>query len=376
MAEIYIAIDGVKMKKIIRKCSSLFLRAKGYSSYISYQLYDEIIEDFFENKKYSIFEKIWAYRHGFLSDKLGLYNLNSSNYKNYLSDFAYYKMHPINGRYSAWIDDKLTLRYTLYNFSDYLPDYYFQLNKGTVLKLADCPSYLENEIDGIIELLREKEKLAVKLLSGGCGIGFYKLSFKNKEFYLNNVSISLHDLKSFLNSLESYLITEYIEAHDSIRKIYDVTPNALRIVTINPDKEEPRILFSLIRFGNAKTGMVDNTYAGWLFSKINIDNGAFENPKMYIDGKAVSQLKHPDTGVDLTGTIPYWPTIKEKTIEIAKALPQLVYMGFDVIVTNNGLKIIEINSLPAITSIQEYVPFMEEEESRRFFTNILERNTK
>ena len=58
---------------------------------------------------------------------------------------------------------------------------------------------------------------------------------------------------------------------------------------------------------------------------------------------------HPDTGVPISGTIPYW----EETIcivkEIASGMPQLQYFGFDVAITENGPKIIEVNVFPDYT---------------------------
>lgn len=39
-------------------------------------------------------------------------------------------------------------------------------------------------------------------------------------------------------------------------------------------------------------------------------------------------------------------------------MPQLSYLGFDIIITDDGFKIIEINSLSALTFLAYYNPFL------------------
>ena len=57
-------------------------------------------------------------------------NLDNNDYSQYISSAQYYGMHPINGMYSKWIDDKLTLKYLCRNSSQniYLPEYYFMID--------------------------------------------------------------------------------------------------------------------------------------------------------------------------------------------------------------------------------------------------------
>ncbi|WP_276911949.1 hypothetical protein [Hallella colorans] len=45
--------------------------------------------------------------------------------KQYLSTAEYASLHPLNGAYSTWIDDKLTLKYILHGTEagQYMPNY-------------------------------------------------------------------------------------------------------------------------------------------------------------------------------------------------------------------------------------------------------------
>src|SRR5699024_6016709 len=174
------------IRKVMMKVLIKIMRKKGYSSYFAPKIIKETINDFKNTKNVNFRRKIWAYKKGFFSSNIVKYGLNDENYRDYMPDFDYYKLHPINGQFGKWIDDKMTLKYILREFNEYLPEYYFYLQKGKITKLIDCPEEYGNEVSSILNLLENKRNLAVKLIAGSLGEGFYKLSYKNKEYMINN----------------------------------------------------------------------------------------------------------------------------------------------------------------------------------------------
>lgn len=58
-------------------------------------------------------EKAWALKRGFFPGRVKLYGLNEENYRNYLPDFNYFMLHPLNHHFKIWVNDKLTLKYIL-----------------------------------------------------------------------------------------------------------------------------------------------------------------------------------------------------------------------------------------------------------------------
>ena len=82
-----------------------------------------------------------AHRCGFTWNDWRMDRLTKESQKNYLKSAHYYAMHPINGVYSKWIDDKLTLKYLCGSDSGldrYMPRYYFQIDQnGKILCLPD-----------------------------------------------------------------------------------------------------------------------------------------------------------------------------------------------------------------------------------------------
>ena len=129
-------------------------------------------------------DRLWCWRYGFHTGDLNLYGRENlkKNYKDYLSARDYYSLHPLNGEYSFWIDDKMTMKYILSKYNEYLPEYYFQLDKNSILKLVDCPKEKNADYESIVALLREKRILACKRLFGACGIGFYRLEFDGTDY--------------------------------------------------------------------------------------------------------------------------------------------------------------------------------------------------
>lgn len=70
-------------------------------------------------------------------------------------------------------------------------------------------------------------------------------------------------------------------------------------------------------------------------------------------GKDTVILYHPDNGRRLQGSIPLWDEILKAVSLFAAHFPQLDYLGFDFVVTEDGkVKIIEVNSLNSLDGIQ------------------------
>ena len=365
------------LKSFPRKLVIRWLRSSGYSPHFAPIVLDKWYEDIFRNKKTTIPQKLWAQKRGFLSDAVSFYSLTDSNYTEYLSDFNYYLLHPINGAYSKWIDDKLTIKYILQPFSEYLPDYYYHIYDKEILRLMDCPDGYGQTIGDIIKLLKDKGSLAAKLISGAKGEGFYKLAYRDQNFSINNQLSSGRDLEVLINTwLEmknvEYVITEYLQAHHELRKIWELTPNTLRIMVIREKDQIPKIVSSFIRFGTNISGVIDSQGAGSVSCLVDVKTGCFSDGKILLNYVMTDCKFHPDSKVLLEGVIPNWSIVREKIIQISSFIPQVAYMGYDVIITDDGFKIIEVNSHQGIKFIQYYHPLLKDDMSENYFHTLLE----
>ncbi len=361
---------------ILKKLLVLALRRIGYSNYFASHILEERYRDLFLNKKTTIKDKVWAQKRGFLSDKIAFYGLTEDNYHDYLPDFDYWKMHPINGQFGSWIDDKLTPKLILHPFSEYFPEYYYQVGNDEVLKLTDCPPDYGQSFEDLIILLKEKKFLAAKLMAGSLGQGFYKLSYDGEKYYKSNDDISEEDLWKLFNDWKnmksgSYLITEYLHSHCDLAKIWSEAPNKLRVMVIR-EKNKPAILGgAFFSFGTSKTGVIDNASVGGVVCSVDLQTGELSRPVILENKKLVPLEYHPDTGVRVSGILPHWELITKTIIAISEYIPQIKYMGYDIVITEEGFKILEINSHQGYTFLQYYCPAFKNPLVADFFTELL-----
>jgi hypothetical protein len=355
-------------KNVINNIAIRVLVRKGYSSYMANVLIEDIKWDLLKTKA-RFLEKIWAYKRGFLSRRINEYGLTESNWKDYETDFHYYKLHPLN-EFSKWIDDKLTYKYVFQPFSDYLPKYYYELRHRGLYKLMDCPTELTADVSSVIRLLQQEKQLAIKPLAGTGGQGFYKLSSYDGKFLINDKMVDTVALEKFLSSLNRYIVTEYLISHELIRKIWSGAPNTLRIIMVHNENEKPIIAGAYIRFGTSTTGAVDNVDAGGLACGIDITDGRLYGSKRHQGNAWIETPVHDDTKIRIEGYIPHWDMVIQKLIEICNYVPHLKYMSFDIVITDNGFKVIEINSHGAIYVVQLYYPLLK----NKYVANLFYKN--
>jgi hypothetical protein len=96
--------------------------------------------------------------------------------------------------------------------------------------------------------------------------------------------------------------------------------------------------------------------AGGMFAKIDIDTGRFYDAKIIEANEIKPCLYHPDTNVKIEGYLPNWEKVKQDVLNVAKNIQQLEYFGFDLALTETGLKFPEINRFPDYPAIEKYSP--------------------
>lgn len=361
------------IKKIIYKLLVRLLIKRGYSPYMAQLMVREIFEELVSNNGTTLKQKLWAYKNGFFSKRITRFGLTKENMSLYFPDFKYYKLHPINGKYSKWIDDKLTMRLIFSPFSEYLPDYYFEISRGNLVATIDSPATISDgpELNDLICMLKKLKCLALKPSSGTGGKGFYKLTYNEIGFCINEKPCGEQELMDLVAQLDNYIITEYVFAHPDIRKVYDKTPGTLRVISIYDREFGAKITGALMRFGSTHSGMVDNACAGGVYCGVDLDNGRLFGHRITINGKTDIINTHPDTGERMDMTLPHWNHIKETLINICSKYPQLIYMGFDVIITENSFRIIEINSHSDLNYMEIFTPFLKNKYNQKFFANLM-----
>lgn len=332
-----------------------FLVENGYSLNSANYYGNKIFSEWFgESKiKYSDNERQWAYERGFLAEVARMLNLNENNFSNFINSEDYYILDPIDPITKRLVDGKLTIHYSIGGkYPQYMPRYYAWINEfGKVIHLDD---EIENEsisLEDYLSILLEKVHcVAIKPLAGAGGIGFLKLEKRNSEYFANNERITkINEIIPLIN--DKYVVTEYIQQCKDFSNIWDKSAATLRVITINGTV--PKSFVTYVRFGTEISKGACNLTSGGVGAPFNWDTGEFlGNYYRYInfckDGKFLLD-KHPDSGVSLKGkTLPYFDEVKQLVNDLSHYLSVHKYFGWDIIISDDGPKICEINSHPSL----------------------------
>lgn len=322
--------------------------AKGFRPYMLQLWENAKKEDLLETEGISLEDKKWAHKKGFLSYRIWQYGLTKDNYKKFLSDRDYYWLNRINNTYQEQINDKTTYRLIMEPFKEYLPKYFFcclkRNNEMEYIKMPDCPEQISGDFNGLLELLKIKGKLALKASSGTHGDGFYCVAYEDGNLYVNDEPTDEADLCQLIGGLNSvYIVTEFLHMHEELQKIYAKTVNTIRVMVINENGYDPKIMQTYMRIGASKTGYTDNVGYGGICCLVDKDTGEIYQPESIKDHVFYPCPTHPDTGVPIAGFIPGWEEARKVVLDMSKYLGELEYLGYDVAITDEGVKIIEIN---------------------------------
>lgn len=304
----------------------------------------------------------WCHKKGFWVRNACYYNLNESNIDNYLSDYDYNLIWPLNNWERIWINDKLTLKLILEGteFDSFMPEYYYYSTPNGLRELSN--SNHGNSIESFLESLKEHQIFACKPNNGSGAQGFYKLSFQNGVFRIDDNECCVEDIKEFINSHPNYVFTEYLRPDKFFAK-YNPLIHTIRINTLNIHGDDPIIVGEWVRISTTQTKIANNASleTAEKFNVITwIDSKTGKLGKSYLAyaDRFVETTVHPDTNDALEGIIENHDKLIEMVLGICKKYNTIELMGFDIGVTDKGFKCMEINSHPGIMYDQMFNPWM------------------
>ncbi len=311
-----------------------------------------LIKDEFLNAAFTLEEKRWAWERGFLVSRVDEYSITEDNYRDYVSDYDYLWLNRINGWYQIWVNDKTTFKMVFREYNSFLAEYYYSIIKvhddTKIIKMQDYP----DDCSGIINLIRKKGKLVLKASAGTHGDGLYIMEHSNGKYYINDKEFDKLDLENLFYNLESfYILTEYIYSNEYIRAFNPKSLNTIRLVVANEKGYNPKILNSYMRIGTSESGYVDNTAKGGIWAYFDKVTGEIYEGLAYENYRIIPCHEHPDTKVKIEGSVKNINKTIDKVLEICRYYPELEYLGFDIAITDDSFKIIEINIHPDYPSL-------------------------
>ena len=191
------------------------------------------------------------------------------------------------------------------------------------------------------EFISGKDKIVVKPINESGGKGVEVISIDKSK--LKNEYNVLKIYNSIMKN-EQFLVEEYIVQHHDMSKLYSGSVNGIRVISFIDDNGEVQILSTVLRIGN--NGNVDNFCSGGMYTFVN-DKGVVDVKAQ--DEKGNVYEKHPISGVSIVGfKVPNYDKIKSFVEKLAFVVTEVRYVGWDIVVVEDGLIVIEGNPFPGI----------------------------
>ena len=335
------------------------------------KMYDQLVEKGMQKKIAKLFIKKckieediykgdevtreWAMTKGFFPSRVDLYGLTDENYKNYMPDYVDFRLHPYNNHFVIWINDKLSLKYTLgRDFADIMPEYYLYVeNNGDYTYLQDTPASIAKDENFILNLLKAKKVLIIKPNSSKSGgEGVMKVEWAGNRIRINNKEeISVEAFQERIKNLGNNIVTEYVHQHSDLSRIWPDSECTLRIIMVRLpkgniyEKANWKCIVSYARFGTSLSGGASNVSSGGIGIGFDFETGRY-NPfavryrQFCPDGKW-KLYEHPDTHVVWQNEkLPNWDYVRDTLYKVCDHYSSLSHLGFDVIITEKGFVLI------------------------------------
>lgn len=365
-------------------------------AYISARKFQDLLrEEYDGGGKYgrSPRRRLWLWRRGFLTRSDVLYDLTPQSWRQYLTDLERFVLtKQINGSWATALDNKLIFHWMLGTFDEHRPAVYgmvmdegFHPIDALDVKVPagipggnDAPrdagdaGSVDDAGDRIAELLRSEDRLVLKWTQGGGGNNVHFCAYADEEYRIDGESLSRAEFERRVEDLEEYLVCEFVEQAGFGAELYPETPNTFRVITMYDERrDEPFVPIAIYRIGSEQSRPVDNFSRGGLNAEIDVETGELGEGVQLPES---SQLRwhehHPDSGAAIAGReIPGWADIRDAVLEMAAAFPQIPYIGWDLIPTDDqgGFAVIEANSYPGMKSLQVHGPLLADDRVERFY---------
>ncbi len=152
------------------------------------------------------------------------------------------------------------------------------------------------------------------------------------------------------------LVEELIVQHPDMARLYPGSVNSLRVVAYRDADDEVHLLAAVLKVGNG--GIIDNFSNGGMYTMLD-ESGVALHAASDEEGRAFEV--HPVTGVAITGyQVPLFDEVKALVETLARRVPTMPYIGWDIAITESGPVVIEGNhnsgvfqSKPSVSGIRQ-----------------------
>lgn len=224
-----------------------------------------------------------------------------------------------------------------------------------------------------VELLREALSVGrgwvLKPCQGGGGVGLRFLRPATGGFDMDGERHGFGELPALLGRLDYHGAYPLMEQHEHLRALHPDSVNTLRVTVFRGEDGQPRLFAPVLRVGCRATAPADNFERGGLTAALDPERGVtLKALRRGEDGRRQVLERHPESGAVLTGVeVPFWREIRESLLTFHQQHPAFDWVGWDVLVGNEGFWIIEGNHNPGTRMVFLFRTLREEPALRQFF---------
>ena len=192
----------------------------------------------------------------------------------------------------------------------------------------------------------EKHPIFVAKPTGaGLAIGVHKVDVKDYPNIKNLFEELLNEGRACESryawcAVSSMVLEELIDQVDELKNIHPYSVNGIRVSTLRQENGV-KILYPWFKVGSNK-GFVTSAAYGTFDAGIDSDTGVV-NTHGYLEDGSFCEY-HPVTGIKFIGyQIPKWHELIETVKKLAMVLPNITYVGWDMVLTPKGWCVMEGN---------------------------------
>lgn len=313
--------------------------------------------------------KVKLWRGGFKSASHRLFALEHNDPRDYVSDLEIARARRINGAFGRILKDKLLFAPMLAPYAQ-VPAVLGLIERGQLQPLA-APGL--RSVEALLAL-SAPHGLILKPVKGNKGRGVLSVradGAETRQVYLDGQAVGAAEVARKVAALDGYLVVARVQQAAYAEQIFPGSANTVRVITMrDPDTGEVFVPAAIHRFGTRATVPTDNFQTGGLSVAVDLETGVLGRAVRapgYTGGELRWLSAHPDTGAQITGVaIPDWTGVKATVTRIVEAYPFLRYVGWDVVVSERGVVLIEGNHNINL-GLQVHGPLLKDARVRRFF---------
>jgi hypothetical protein len=330
-------------------------------------LYTALLAEVAEGVALPWSQRLSLWRKGFKSASHALFELAQHRPEEYVSDLEVARARRINGALGRILKDKLLFEAMLRPYAR-VPRVLALVERG---RLVWRPGVGVEEATLEALLATSPAGIIAKPVRGSKGRGVLSLRQQEGAFYLSGQAVTVGHAQELFAQLDGYLVVERAEQAEYAARIFPDAANTIRVISMNdPETGEVFLPAAMHRFGSVRTRPTDNFQTGGISAAIDLATGrlgrAVRHPN-FTGGRLEWVSHHPDTGSPIEGVvIPRWDEVQATLKRVVEAYPFLRYVGWDVLVTPDGICLIEGNHNINL-GLQVHGPLLRDPRVRRFY---------